>query len=109
MKNDKLHPSVEEFKKFVNDHPKVLGEVKTVNAFSIAFMKGDERIANFMIEVSEDGKEWRKILETKSSGRTNDLEGYSFLPISARYVRAICDGNDQNKWNSITEFVVYGN
>ena len=32
MKNDKLHPSVEEFKKFVNDHPKVLDEVKTGKA-----------------------------------------------------------------------------
>ncbi|WP_338469936.1 YlbD family protein [Niallia sp. XMNu-256] len=32
MTNQKLHPSVEEFKKFVTAHPKILDEVKNGNA-----------------------------------------------------------------------------
>src|SRR5690348_11928021 len=66
MKNDKLHPSVEEFKKFVDDHPNVLGEVKTGKATL-------QELYEDWYLLGEDDARWKNLLsDEKASNVAND-------------------------------------
>lgn len=81
------------------------GKVATFDAVRLAFSKGDQRETYFDIEVSEDGKTWKKVLSGgESSGLTNTIERFPFAPVQARYVRYVGQGNSKNTWNSVTEF-----
>ena len=66
MKNDKLHPSVEEFRKFVNNHPKVLDEVKTGKATL-------QELYEDWYLLGEDDARWKDLLsDEKKSNVAND-------------------------------------
>lgn len=81
-----------------------LRETKLVKAVDIAFYNGDTRVFYFKIQTSVDNKTWTDVTgDLTSSGKTNQLERYSFEPIEAHYVRIVCNGNSTNDWNSITE------
>ncbi len=80
-----------------------LGEVKPVNSVALAFMSGDKRQAKITIEISEDGDVFRPVFEGLSSGKTANLESFSFEEENARYIKLISNGNTANKWISLTE------
>jgi poly(beta-D-mannuronate) lyase len=81
------------------------GQVAEFDAVRIAFSKGDERVSNFDIEVSEDGTNWVRVLtDVKSSGKVLSIERFPFKATKARYIKYIGHGNSKNMWNSTTEF-----
>lgn len=80
------------------------GSQKSVSKALIGFFAGDQRIANFSIEVSSDGSNFSEVYSGNSSGNTILQEKFNFTStVSARYVRIIGQGNTSNDWNSITE------
>ena len=58
------------------------------------------------IEVSEDGVNYTKVFEGKSSGNTVGYEEFSFEACNAKYVRVIGSGSSTNAWNSWNELVI---
>ncbi len=85
-----------------------LGDLKTLTAISIAWYKGDERVARFGIEVSNDAILWNHVYDGYSNGQQLDAEKYQLPQLTARYVRIIGYGNSSNMWNSITEVQLWG-
>ena len=86
-----------------------LGAIQTVRRLGVAWYKGDQRKATFSVDFSIDGKDFMNILSKgQSSGKTLDLEIYSFESIQAQFLRISADGNDANEWNSIVEVNVTG-
>ncbi len=85
------------------------GEAKTMTHFSIATMKGAERVYNFKIQSSNDGVNWTDVYTDGKTVMRDDLPTlYAFAaPISARYVRYYGAGNTANNWNSINELRFY--
>lgn len=88
-----------------------LGSSKDIDAVALSFMKGNERVYNFDILVSEDGEIWTKVLSNvKTSASTEEMELYKFdKTYKARYVRYSGYGSDKNAWNSVTEFAALAN
>jgi len=86
-----------------------LGVQKTICSVDIAWYRGNLRVNNFVISVSNDGTTFRNVFTGKSSGKTLSPETY-VLPGSTtgRYVRVTVNGNTENNWASITELSVYG-
>lgn len=83
-----------------------LGSVKNLESTHIAFYNGNARVYTFSIAVSEDGTNYKTILDKKNtSGKTNELEKYDLSGVNARYVKFIGHGNSVNSWNSMTEIV----
>ena len=85
-----------------------IGSTQVLSAVSIAWFNGDQRTANFDVQLSIDGNNWVDVLTNQvSSGLTLELERYDFPPMSARHLRIIGHGNNQSNWNSITEVEIY--
>ena len=81
-----------------------LKETKQVYAVDVAFYNGNSRVFYFKIQTSPNGSTWTDATgDLVSSGLTNELERYAFIPVDARYVRLLCSGNSTNNWNSPTE------
>lgn len=87
------------------------GEVKNMTHFSVAVMKGAERVYNFKLQTSNDGVTWTDVYTDGKTVMRDDLPTlYAFAsPISARYVRYVGAGNTTNNWNSINELRFYEN
>ncbi|MDA7746318.1 discoidin domain-containing protein [Psychromonas sp.] len=80
------------------------GKSAEFNAARLAFYKGDLRISQFDIEVSEDGRGWTKVITGgESSGKTDGYERFPFVTVKAQFVKFIGYGNTSNTWNSISE------
>jgi len=84
-----------------------LGESTTVSAVSVAVWRGDSRSAPLRILTSMDGKRYKLVSRTMSSGETAAAETYTFSPRAARYVRIECAGTTAGKGNALTEVRVY--
>ena len=88
-----------------------LGTVKQVQAISLLLYNGFERNYNYSMEVSENGKSWKKVFDGQSNGTaTNgvkDFETYYFKPTNARFVRINTNGSNANKWTGIIEIGIY--
>ena len=85
-----------------------LGEVINVGAVGLSFYLGNERVSYFDVQVSKDGVEFTNNGAYETSGETSDMEIFSVQPVEARYVRILCHGNSLHKWNSVTEYRVFG-
>lgn len=86
-----------------------LGSKHPITSIKLAFFSGNPRVYPFTIEVSEDGKTWTHVLDTKNSGTTDQLEEYVLeTPAYGRYVCAKFNGNNVNQYSSIWEFELYG-
>ncbi|MGB8027413.1 MAG: discoidin domain-containing protein, partial [Nitrososphaeraceae archaeon] len=80
-----------------------LGSSKNICSVNIAWFKGNERQNNFVISTSKDGTTFTKVLTSKSSGNTLNLEKYVLSSTNARYVKVTVNGNTQNSYATITE------
>src|SRR5918999_4364761 len=85
-----------------------LGIKKVLCAIDIAWYRGDVRLYNFVVSVSNDGANFKDIVSASSSGQTTSLEKYNIQDLIARYVRVTVYGNTDNDLGSITEMVVQG-
>ena len=83
-----------------------LGTERAISSVSVAWYRGDLRRARFEIWTGDAAGSFRKVLTSRSSGRTAGLEAYSFTPINARYVRLVVYGNSEDRSASITEMAV---
>lgn len=84
----------------------VMAQPLRVAGVGIRWHLGDQRRAKFAIEVSDEGKSWRRVYEGESSGRGTDLQTYAFPPVEAARVRFVGFGNTANAWNSLRHFRV---
>ncbi|HPT99520.1 MAG TPA: discoidin domain-containing protein, partial [Armatimonadota bacterium] len=82
----------------------VLARPVKLRGVGIRWHQGTARQTRFSLETSTDGVTWRKVFDGTSSGKTADLETYTFDPHEASYVRFRGFGNTQNNWNSIVHF-----
>ena len=80
-----------------------LGEIKDLSGIAISFESGEKREYAFEILVSEDKRNYTRIYDGKSSGKTNEYE-YIEAPIKAKYIRFIGYGNSVNEWINVSEF-----
>ncbi len=80
-----------------------LGKKISICNVEISWFNGNQRINSFTIEASNDGKNFKEILNTKSSGTTSDFEIYDTTDIKTRYLKITVTGNTQNNWVSITD------
>lgn len=74
----------------------------------IDWYKGQDREYNLVISVSQDGTSFTEVFNGKSSGTTGLFERYDFADVSARHVKITVNGNNNNKWASISEVQIYG-
>jgi len=80
-----------------------LGTSKRICNLDIAWYKGNERQNNFVISTSQDGKSFKNVLSTASSGKSTSYEKYVFSDNLARYIKITINGNTQNNYASIAE------
>jgi predicted phosphodiesterase len=80
-----------------------LGTSKNICSVDIAWYKGNQRQNNFEISTSLDGKSYKTVLSSKSSGKSLSYEDYVFADSLARYVKITVNGNTQNNYASIAE------
>ena len=80
-----------------------LGSSKNICSLEIAWYKGNERQNNFVVSTSQDGKSYKTVLSTISSGKSLSYEKYVLSDKLARYVKITVNGNTQNNYASIAE------
>ena len=80
-----------------------MGTSKNICGVDVAWFKGNERRVNFAISTSVDGKSYKNVLTTTSSGTTLSYESYEFSTTLAQYVKITVNGNTQNNYASIAE------
>ncbi|OUS76155.1 hypothetical protein B1748_12875 [Paenibacillus sp. MY03] len=85
-----------------------LGASKELSQISIAFYQSAIRSTIFQIEGSDDGETWSTLFDGQSSSRFTELEPFALENAKARFIRISGSGNTINRWNSITEVVIYG-
>lgn len=85
-----------------------LGVEKEVGAVAAAFYGGDKRVEWFEIQLSQDGQNWETVSKVESGGTSLEKELFTFDSKKASYVKLMCYGNSQSKFNSITEVSIYG-
>ena len=83
-----------------------LGTSKNICSVDIAWYKGNQRQNNFVISTSLDGKSYKTVLSTKSSGSTLSFETYAFPDKLARYMKITVNGNTLNNYASLSEIRV---
>jgi len=85
-----------------------LGQKQTVCYLDIAWYKGNGRIYDFSIQVSNDNSGWTTIFNGKSSGKSILFERYNFADVDARWIKVKVNGNQWNNYSEITELKVSG-
>jgi hypothetical protein len=78
-------------------------EPQLVCNVDISWYRGNERVNDFSILVSNDGTNFRNIFSGESNGRTTAVESYDVPDTAAKYLRIVVTGNTQNQWSSINE------
>jgi hypothetical protein len=83
-----------------------LGSAKQVKQVRIAFQAGDERVYNFEIQSSNDGRGYTSAGSFQSSGATRNFETFD-VTAPGRYLRLIGAGNSVDRNNAYREVQVY--
>jgi F5/8 type C domain/Putative metal-binding motif len=86
-----------------------LGRPTIVCSLDIAWYVKDVGKYNFVISVSDNGRDFKDIVSAVSQGSTTSPERYN-LPnnVNARYVRVTVNGNSNNDWAAINEMATNG-
>ncbi|AFZ66943.1 discoidin domain-containing protein [Deinococcus peraridilitoris] len=84
-----------------------LGTEKTIEALSLAWQHGDQRVAHFDLELSTDGDRWTPARRLYSSGTTPSLERYEIGGQHARFLRVTNRGNSEDSSIGITEVRIH--
>ena len=84
-----------------------LDKVYDLSRVGMITLEGSKRSMTFNIEVSEDGKTYKRVYSNMTSGMTDDQEYYNVSGARGKYVRINCFGTTVGNWNSIKEIYVY--
>jgi len=84
-----------------------LGAVRNVGYVGIAFMSSETRRSNFEILISSDNENWEEVFKGQSVAGERGIQPYNVGGKNARYIKIMCHGNTENKWNSILEFKAF--
>jgi unsaturated chondroitin disaccharide hydrolase len=84
-----------------------LATAREVGAVRVALFRGDDRAARLRISVSDDGRHWRFVRQTMTSGETAGYETLDFAPCVAAWVRLSCSGTTRGPVNRIADVEVY--
>lgn len=82
-----------------------LGAVKSVHEVQLYWRDQNTRIETFDIQLSDDAENWRTVWSGESV-QSGKLEGYSFEPTTARYVKVTGHYNTKNAYTSLCEMYV---
>lgn len=86
-----------------------LSSVKTLDKLHLAFQAHNTRVYTFSVLVSEDNINYTPVIEKASTTvKDGSFEIYDLKGVSARYIKYVAHGNDQNTWSNISEIVVTG-
>lgn len=66
----------------------------------------DGRTYNYVIEVSDDGSNWTRVVDETNNAETTQVQSHNFTS-SGRYVRITFVGASSGTWASIREFEVF--
>ena len=83
-----------------------IGAVHVIDSIAMAFWRGSTRFYKYNIYVSADGDNWELAANGQSSGTTDGNEIVTFDPTSARYVKYVCGGSNENVNTNILEFAI---
>ena len=85
-----------------------LGKSYSLNSISLAFWLAYERVGQFDIEVSQDGKNYTKVF-VGDALKIDGFENHKLFGQSVRYVRINMYGynNIKTNWNSLLEAKFY--
>lgn len=82
-----------------------LGAVKPVHEVQLYWRDQPTRVETFDIQLSDDAENWRTVWSGESL-QSGKLEGYSFEPTTARYVKVTGHYNTKNAYTSLCEMYV---
>ncbi len=85
-----------------------LGRTHRLDRLDVAWFKGHRRSSSYEVQVSDDGRRWRRVAAGRSSGKDRGFEAIALANVSGRYVRIVGLGNSINGWNSINELRLDG-
>lgn len=83
-----------------------LGESKVIDAFAVAYWMGNQRQFSFEILVSDDNRNYKKVITATTDGDTENPVVY--IPdssVTGRYIKLLCHGSNTNDWNNVLEFM----
>ncbi len=82
-------------------------DVVNLHAFGLATLFGNQRVYKFTGEVSVDGVNWTKVLDTSTSGTTLMPDVFELGGVQAKYFRLTGKGGTAGTANSYTEVRFY--
>ena len=83
-----------------------LNECMWIEGIDISWYKGAERISWFEIETSDDSGS-KTFASKQASGGLTDYPEYYKVGSYGKFIKIICRGNTQGRWNSIIDVGVY--
>lgn len=78
-------------------------EEREFSKLNLGWYLGEKRNYKFEIQLSSDGANWRSVFKGTNSKTTGKPEEYAFETQKVRYIKIICNGNNENMWNNIAE------
>ena len=76
-------------------------------AFEAGFARGTRRY-EFSIHTSQDGKKWKESYSGKSAGKGDQVNKFESPATSARFIRFVSQGNNENMWVNLHAFKIQG-
>ena len=80
-----------------------LSGTQTLGAVRVAIRRGDDRAARLRFSSSSDGRHWRLMAQSMTSGEWAGYETFDVAPREARWVRISCDGTTRGAVCRIAE------
>lgn len=82
-------------------------EMHEVSLVTMLLNKARGRQYIFNIELSEDGENWKKVIDTRTTGKTTGKEVFRFEPTKAKYIRVNTNGFAGGVWFNLNDLRVY--
>ena len=84
-----------------------LDKKETFSTFEAGFSRGT-RNYQFSVLTSMDGKKWNEAYKGKSPGKGDQVAKFETTETSARFIRFVSQGNNENKWVNLHTFRIKG-
>jgi len=82
---------------------------RTMNELQVFCWWGDGRAYRYTVEASEDGNQWKQIVDWSKNAKPSGAEGYThkFEPLRTRFLRIHTLGNTTNNHGHLSEVCAY--